>query len=33
MNRVWITHGEIVQGGTLEFEMGIQPNTSWGTEK
>jgi putative alpha-1,2-mannosidase len=32
LNRAWISHAEIVRGGTLEFEMGIQPNKSWGTE-
>ncbi len=32
LNRAWITHKEIVRGGTLEFEMGIQPNKSWGKE-
>ena len=30
-NRVWISHEEIVNGGTLEFEMGPEPNTNWGT--
>lgn len=29
-NRVWISHDEIVNGGTLEFEMGPEPNTGWG---
>ena len=24
------THQDIVQGGTLEFQMGPNPNTSWG---
>jgi predicted alpha-1,2-mannosidase len=32
LNRPWITHDEIVKGGTLEFEMGILPNKSWGTD-
>ena len=32
LNHPWISHGEIAQGGTLEFEMGIQPNKSWGTD-
>lgn len=27
----WITHEEIVRGGTLEMEMGLLPNKSWGT--
>lgn len=30
LNRPWITHGEIVNGGTLELEMGILPNKNWG---
>ncbi len=30
-NRIWISHEEIVNGGTLEFEMGPEPNTNWGT--
>ncbi len=29
-NRTWISHEEIVNGGTLEFEMGPEPNTNWG---
>jgi predicted alpha-1,2-mannosidase len=28
----WITHDEIVRGGKLEFEMDIQPNTTWGAK-
>jgi putative alpha-1,2-mannosidase len=28
--RAWITHAEIVQGGTLEFIMGSTPNKEWG---
>jgi len=32
LNRAWITQAEIINGGTLEFEMGILPNKSWGTE-
>ena len=32
MNRPWITHAEIVKGGTLELEMGILPNKNWGTD-
>src|SRR5882724_6092767 len=31
LDRPWITHDEIVHGGTLEFEMGILPNKTWGT--
>jgi predicted alpha-1,2-mannosidase len=31
LTRAWITHQEIVAGGTLEFEMGPEPNTEWGS--
>lgn len=26
----YITHPDIMEGGTLEFQMGAQPNTHWG---
>ncbi|WP_321476440.1 GH92 family glycosyl hydrolase [uncultured Paludibaculum sp.] len=29
--RPWISHNEIVSGGTLRFRMGPQPNEKWGT--
>jgi len=29
LNRSWIRHSEIVTGGTLEFQMGPQPNKQW----
>ncbi len=29
-NRPWITHEEIVKGGSLVFEMGAEPNKKWG---
>lgn len=29
--RAWITHQEIVAGGTLVFEMGPKPNPAWGS--
>jgi predicted alpha-1,2-mannosidase len=32
INRPWITHAEIAKGGTLELEMGIEPNKAWGTD-
>lgn len=32
LDRAWITHEEIVNGGTLEFTMGREPNTAWATE-
>ncbi len=31
ITRTWISHEEIVQGGTLVFEMGEQPNPKWGS--
>ena len=31
-NRTWISHEEIMNGGTLVFEMGPQPNKDWGFE-
>ncbi|TLX73293.1 glycoside hydrolase family 92 protein [Labilibacter sediminis] len=30
IDRTWITHKEIVNGGVLEFEMGSEPNITWG---
>ena len=32
-NKTWFTHDDIVNGGTLELEMGDRPNKQWGTEK
>lgn len=29
-NQAWISHDNIMSGGTLEFDMGSEPNTSWG---
>ena len=29
LDRSWITHDEIVHGGTLELEMGVLPNKNW----
>jgi len=31
MNRSWLSHEEIVGGGTLIFEMGAEPNLEWGS--
>lgn len=31
LDRAWIRHEEIVAGGILEFKMGPEPNTKWGT--
>jgi putative alpha-1,2-mannosidase len=30
LDRCWITHEEIVGGGTLELVLGPQPNQKWG---
>jgi predicted alpha-1,2-mannosidase len=30
--RSWITHEDIVKGGTLVFEMGPNPNKNWGSK-
>ena len=30
-NKTYITHETILEGGTLEFEMGSTPNKNWGT--
>lgn len=30
-NKTYITHKDILNGGLLEFTMGAQPNTKWGT--
>ncbi len=32
LNHPWVTHDEIVNGGTLEMEMGTMPNKHWGTD-
>ncbi len=32
LNRPFITHEDIMQGGTLEFVMGSTPNKKWGLE-
>lgn len=31
MSKTWLTHEEIVKGGTLIFEMGPEPNLDWGS--
>ncbi len=31
-NRSWISHEEIIQGGSLVFEMGAEPNKKWGIQ-
>jgi predicted alpha-1,2-mannosidase len=32
LNHPWITKDDIINGGTLELNMGILPNKNWGTE-
>ena len=31
LERAWIAHDEIVNGGVLRFRLGPQPNEKWGT--
>ena len=28
----WFTHEQLIQGGTLELDMGPKPNMNWGIE-
>jgi len=30
-DKCWITHEQVAAGGTLELEMGSEPNRAWGT--
>jgi putative alpha-1,2-mannosidase len=30
LDRVWISHDEVVSGGVLRFRLGPQPNEKWG---
>lgn len=32
LNRAWIKHSEITDGGTLEFTMGDRPNKEWAAD-
>lgn len=32
LNKPWFTHNQLVNGGTLELEMGPKPNKSWGLD-
>ncbi|WP_423126701.1 GH92 family glycosyl hydrolase [Gaoshiqia sp. Z1-71] len=32
LNRSWISHDEIANGGEMVFEMGSQPNKNWGID-
>ena len=31
LNRTWFTHEDLMNGATLELEMGAYPNKEWGT--
>jgi len=31
LDKPWITHQDLMQGGKLEFVMGDKPNTGWGS--
>jgi predicted alpha-1,2-mannosidase len=31
LDRTWLSHDELMAGGTLRFEMGPKPNLKWGT--
>jgi predicted alpha-1,2-mannosidase len=33
LNRAWLTHAEIIAGGTLVFRMSSQPNAAWPGEQ
>lgn len=33
MSKSWLSHKEIINGGTLVFEMGPVPNKEWGTSR
>lgn len=30
LERAWLKHSEVIEGGTLEFKMAAKPNKSWG---
>ncbi len=33
LNKTWFTHEELMNGATLELEMGPKPNKNWGADK
>ncbi|QDU56806.1 GH92 family glycosyl hydrolase [Aeoliella mucimassa] len=33
LNRCWLSHRDVVQGGQLDFTLGPQPNKQWGLEE
>ena len=32
LSRAWLRHAELAAGGTLEFDMGPEPNLAFGTQ-
>ena len=32
LDRCWISHAELTHGGTLQLQMGAQPNPKWGAD-
>ncbi|MDB4584538.1 hypothetical protein N9164_15410 [Draconibacterium sp.] len=32
LNRTWFTHEDLMNGATLELEMGAYPNKLWGSD-
>ncbi|MEX0981558.1 MAG: GH92 family glycosyl hydrolase [Bacteroidales bacterium] len=32
INRTWLRHNELVNGGNIVFELGSKPNKNWGTD-
>jgi predicted alpha-1,2-mannosidase len=33
LKKPWFTHDELLEGGTLEFVMGVRPNLQWGSSE
>ena len=33
LNRAWITHDEVAEGGKLEYVMGPEPGKTWGVAR
>ena len=32
LNRPWFTHTDLINGATIELEMGAEPNRGWGAD-
>ena len=32
LNKVWFSHNDLTQGGTLQLELGSQANDDWGSK-